>query len=231
MTAPSLAPLRPALLQHRAETAHSRSLVYLTKCLKVLPCANGIIIAIVIREPAQECLRVRPGPHLLLSSRGSREYRAGQGTGEGRVCASLGKGPGSVSSLGAYFDSEILELSLAFAFKSCITLGVMDPAFPVEKLPLPLLVCMSSLGVFVSACPVSLSVPVILRVGLCIFLSLRYGGGGGPLLSLPAFPWICVCPPPTSQSPMPSLCLFSVDIFVFLTHLNAQNSWLSWCLR
>jgi len=47
-------PLPPTATQGRKLT-HSRSLVYSTKCIRVLPCANMGIIAIVVVEPACEC--------------------------------------------------------------------------------------------------------------------------------------------------------------------------------
>ena len=129
------------------------------------------------------------------------------------------KGPGSVSNLGAFFDSEILELSLAFAFKaSCITLGSSGSSFSVEKLPpSPCLRVYVWLGVFVSVfvC-VFLCVPVILCGTLCVFLSHICGRRRSSHLSL-LFPGF-VCARLYLSSPFPSLCLFSMDIFVFLTH-------------
>lgn len=218
-------PLPPAATRGR-KLAHSRSLVYLTKCIRVLPCTNVGIIAIVIVEPACECRTTFSGSlgltlFLHLWAHESTGLVRGQTRGKcGKNGSSLG---GRDQAMSPAWEHFLILKFWNFRWPLLLRLaaslwGQVDPAFPVEKLPpSPCLHVYVWLGMFVSVfvC-VSLSVPVILRVSLCVFLSHICGRRRSSCLSL-LFPgFVCACL--HLSSPLPSLCLFSVDIFVFPTH-------------
>ena len=177
-----------------------------------------------------------PGPRPLSSSLGSPEYRAGQGTGEGKVCKewkeSWGRGPGRVSGLGAFFDSEILELSLAFGFKaSCITLGSSGSSFSGgEAPPFPLPLCVRLVGCVCLSVFVCVSVCARDSLWVSLYISFPYMWEEEVLLSLCFSLDLCV--PASTSHPHRHLSVSFLWIFLsFSPTLNAQNSWLSWCLR
>lgn len=199
--------LPPAATRGR-KLAHSRSLVYSAKCIKVLPCDSVGIIAIVVVEPACECRTTFSGSlglalFLHLWAHETTGLVRGQARGKCvKNGSSLGgRAPGCVLAWGHFLILKFWNFRWPLVLRLVTTLwGQVDPAFPVEKLFLSVCLCL---------CP-------RFFVGLSVYFFPIYVGGGGPPVSL-LFPgFVCACL--HLSSPSPSLCLFSVDIFVFLTH-------------
>ena len=207
--------LPPAATRGR-KLAHSRSLVYSTKCIRVLPCASVGIIAIVVVEPACECRTTFSGSlglalFLHLWAHKSTGLVRGQARGKCiKNGSSLGGGDQAVLlAWGHFLILKFWNFCWPLVLRLAASLwGQVDPAFPVEKLPpSPCLSLYVWLGVCVSLfLSVCLSVPAILCGSLCIFLSHICGRRRSSCLS--AFPWICVCLPPPLIPIAISLSLF-----------------------